>query len=150
MFTLEKTFQDLMAETGAGQGEPEKELVVVHTTTTGTRAALRMAANLGNGLYTHIRLIAPRIVPYPLLLTDPPVPAEFTEQYFLELVAEIPVNTRIDIRNCRDAVEMLRSALKPGSLVVIGKRARWWFSAEARLAKTLRAMGHAVVVSEFH
>ena len=150
MFTLEKTFQDLLAESGVGQGEPEKELVVVHTTTTGSRAALRLAANLGNGLYTHIRLIAPRIVPYPLSLSNPPVPADFTEQFFLSLVAEIPVNTRIDIRNCRDAVEMLRSAIKPGSLVVIGKRARRWFSAEARLAKTLRKMGHAVVVSELN
>ena len=64
MFTLEKSFQDLLAESGVGRIDPEKELVVVHTTTAGTRAALRMAANLGNGLYTHIRLIAARIVPY--------------------------------------------------------------------------------------
>jgi hypothetical protein len=150
MSTSEKIAQERAADKTEEFFAPENELVVVHTTAAATRAALHAAARLGSGLYTHIRLIAPRIVPYPLSLASPPVSAEFTERFLLDLVAEVPTATRIDIRNCRDAVEMIRSALKPGSLVVIGKRAHWWLTAECRLVRTLRKLGHTVVLPEIH
>ena len=68
----------------------------------------------------------------------------------MDLVSGIPLNMNIDIRNCRDAVEMLRGALKPGSLVVIGERPRWWPTRESALAKALRKMGHIVLLSEIN
>ncbi len=150
MFGSGNSVFDFQAEADDWPFETEKELVVVHTTAACTRAALHMAARFGNGPFRRIRLIAPKVVPYPLPLTNPPVAEAYTEHLLLDLAAEVPADTRIEIRNCRDAIEMLSIALKPGSLVIIGKRAHWWFTAEPRLARTLRRMGHAVVLSETH
>ena len=150
MFTAEKSFQDWAVDEKEEHFETKSEMVVVHTTAGGTRSALRAAAILGDGLYSHIRLIAPRVVPYPLSLFTPPVSKEFTEHFFIDLVAGIPANTQIDIRICRDAVEMLRAAIRPGSLVVIGKRSHWWPGRESALAKALRRMGHVVLLSEIY
>jgi hypothetical protein len=49
---------------------------------------------------------------------------------------------------CRDRAEVVRSVLKPHSLVVIGGNRRWWPTREKRLARQLRRSGHAVVFAE--
>ncbi len=121
------------------------EVVVLHTTTPGTLHALGTAAGLANGLGARIRLLVPQVVGYPLPLNAPPVPAEFTERRFRTIAAGAAIETRIDLRLCRDRWETLKSALGVQSLVVLGGRRRWWPTSETWLAARLRRLGHRVI-----
>lgn len=123
------------------------EVVVVHTTTTGTVEALKTAASLARDLGARIRVLVPQIVPFPLPLAAPPVPAEFTERRFRTVIAGARIETRVDIRVCRDRVQMVSSSLKPRSLVVMAPGAPWWPWPEVWLARQLRRQGHHVVMS---
>jgi hypothetical protein len=121
------------------------EVFVLHTTTKATLRSLRTAAELAAGLTACIRLLVLEVVPYPLEIDSPGVPLEFTQRRFRTVVSEARVDTLIDIRLGRDRQAMLESALKPGSLVVLERGARW--TAEHRLAKRLQRLGHQVVLA---
>jgi len=56
------------------------DLVVPFTTPQLTQSALNAANRLGAGLNAEVRLLKVQIVPYPLDLTDSPVPEEFLER----------------------------------------------------------------------
>ncbi len=56
-----------------------------------------------------------------------------------------PIETVVDILLCRDPAQTLLSRLTPGSVVVIGKRTRWWPKPEDWLARKLRQANHHVV-----
>jgi hypothetical protein len=127
-------------------GEAPLEVIVLHTTTKATLQALRTAARLAEGLAARIRLLVLETVPYPLPLNSPQVPMEFTHRHFRTVALETKIDTDVDIRLGRDKVQMLESALKPHSLVVIAAKTGWWPSAEKRLAKRLERTGHQVVV----
>jgi hypothetical protein len=121
------------------------EVVVLHTDLKGTLRAVRAAAFLAQGLGARIRLLAPQVVPYILPLTSPPVPTGFTEQRLTSVASESPVETRIDIRVCRDVWDMLKFTLPPRSLIVLGARRHWWPTQESRLARRLRRLGHQIL-----
>jgi hypothetical protein len=121
------------------------EVIVLHTTTKGTLEALKAAAGLANGLSARIRLLVPRVVPYPLPLDSPDVAAGFTRRQFRTVAAGANIDTQVDIQLGRDKTEILESALNPHSLVVLGGRRSWWPNAETRLAKKLPRLGHEVV-----
>ncbi len=123
------------------------EVVVVYTTTQATVQALKIASTLARGLSARIRLLVPQMVPYILPLSSPPISEDGMRQRLRKIVSEAAVETRIDIRVCRNQWEMLEFALKPRSLVVLGGRRWWWPSPETRLARRLRRMGHQVVLS---
>ena len=123
------------------------EVIVLHTTTEGTLQALKTAAGLAQGLAARIRLLVPQVVPYPRPLTSPPISRDFTARRFRTLVSGAAIETHIDVRLCRDQWEMLESALRPKSLVVLGARRRWWPTAESRLVERLRHLGHQVIFS---
>ena len=123
------------------------ELVVLHTTTDSTLQALETAARLARDLTARVRLLVPVVVPYPLPLNLPSVRREFTEQRSRSLAARVGVETRIDIRLCRDPWLMLESTLPSRSLVVLGGGRFWWPSAENRMAGHLRRLGHQVVLA---
>jgi hypothetical protein len=127
------------------------DISVVFTSVTATLGALKEAGNLAKSLGGRITLIVPQIVPYPLPLSSPPVPVDFSERRLWVIADHSKVETRVSIYLCRDALETLRSVLQPASLVVVGKRKskRWWPTAEARLAAKLRHLGHQVVVTEW-
>jgi len=127
-------------------GDKPLEVIVLHTTTKATLQALRTAARLAEGLAAHIRLLVLEIVPYPLPVSAPPVPVEFTHRRFRTVALETKIDTDVDIRLGRDKAQMLESALKPHSLVVMAVKTGWWPSAEKRLAKRLERTGHQVVV----
>lgn len=122
------------------------EVIVLHTTTSATLQALRTAARLAEGLAVRIRLLVLEIVPYPLPLDEPQVPLEFTHRHFRTVALESKIETGVDIRLGRDKAQMLESALKPHSLVVMAAKTGWWPTAEKRLAKRLERLGHQVVV----
>jgi hypothetical protein len=121
------------------------EVVVLYTTVQCTIRALRVAANLAKGLASRIRLLVPQTVPYPLPLTNPPISGQFSERHFLTVVADASADVWVDLQLCRDRWQMLQSALRPRSLVVVGRARRWWPAEENRIARRLRRAGHQVV-----
>ena len=131
---------------GDARRDAPLEVIVLHTTTKATLQALRTAARLAEGLAARIRLLVLEIVPYPLPLDEPQVPLEFTHRRFRTVAADTSIDTQVDIRLGRDKAQMLESALKPHSLVVLAAKGGWWPTAETRLAKRLERMGHQVVV----
>jgi hypothetical protein len=121
------------------------EITVLHTTTEGSLQALKAAAELARGVGADIRLLVPQVVPFPLPLDEPQVSVEFAQRRFRTVAADAGVDTRVDIRLCRDKEQMIRSALPPHSVIVLGGRRGWWPTSEARLAKRLERLGHSVV-----
>ena len=126
----------------------KSNIAVIFTSIESTLSALRMAGTLANRLRARITLIVPQVVPYPLPLNGPPVPAAFTERHFRVITAESPVETNVRVYLCRDRMDALRGVLKPHSLVVVGGNRSWWPTREKRLARQLRECGHEVVFAD--
>jgi pimeloyl-ACP methyl ester carboxylesterase len=72
---------------------------------------------MARGLGARITLMVAQVVPYPLPLTAPDVPAKFTERIAESIAVD---DTTVEIYLCRDRNEALRRALPPGSLVIVG------------------------------
>jgi len=123
-------------------------IAVVFTSVESTLTALKEAGNLANHLGARITLVVPQVVPYPLPLDGPPVQAEFSERRFRVMASEGPVNTRVQICLCRDRLTALKSALKPGSIVVLGGSKRPWPTKNEILARQLRGAGYEVIFKE--
>jgi hypothetical protein len=140
----------------AEEADSKLNVSVIFTSVRATLAALKEAGNLLGGplgnqagsLRGHITLIVPQIVAYPLPLTNPPVLVDFNETRLRVIASNCRVETRVCIYLCRDPLEILRSVLKPHSLVIVGSRKRWWPTAEKRLAAKLRIAGHEVILTE--
>lgn len=121
------------------------EVVVVHTSRAATLRALHAAAALALGRGVCIRLVVGHLVPYPLPLETP---AESAAQMLSALwpeLAAMPVETRVDIRLCRDFHQMLAGALAPCSVVVVPQGRLGALSPEGRLERWLRRQGHYVL-----
>src|SRR5262245_41921429 len=125
----------------------EFEVIVVFTHARSTLAALKTAGRLAIGLGARIRLLAPHIVPYPVPLPKALVGTTCSERRFRTVVRAGRVDTRVEVRLCRNRWQMLRNVLPPQSVVVLGGRVSWWATAETRLSRKLRAAGHHVVFS---
>ena len=130
---------------GAGQ---RLNIAVVFTSVDATLAALKEAGNLANSLGARITLVVPQVVPYPLPLESPPVLVEFNENRFRVMASKNPVETSVHIYLCRNRFETLTSVLKPGSIVVLGGRKRWWPTKDETLARQLRRAGYEVLFKE--
>lgn len=126
-------------------GPTTLEIEVIFTTPESTRTALQAASRLTHDLNAQVRLVAAQVVPYPVSLSRPPVPVEWTERHLRALAAEASVPATVQVYLCRDQRQTLADFLRPGSLVVLGGRRRWWPTAEQRLARWLQARGHSVV-----
>ena len=131
-----------------GESESRLNLDVVFTSVEPTLAALKKAGALASRLNGRITLVVPQIVPYPLPLKTPPVLIEFNERRFRIIASESPVETTVRIYLCRDPLETLPAVLQPHSVVVLGGRRSWWPTAEKRLARKLRRVGHKVIFTE--
>jgi hypothetical protein len=148
----------LEADDSAGTAAREADdlpldVVVLHTSDTSTRQALKTAATYAKELSAHVHLVAPRVVPFALDLNAPQVPVSFTARQLREIAEDAGVDASIDIILCRDLVQTLASVLKPQSLIVLGERkSPWWrlgwMGRENRLAQQLRALGHQVVPAD--
>jgi hypothetical protein len=132
----------------AREADATLNISVVFTSIEATLAALKEAGDLANSLGARITLVVPQVVPYPLPLETPPVLIDFSENRFRVLASESPVETNVQIYLCRDRFETLVSTLKPGSIVVLGGRRRWWPTKDEVLARQLRRAGHEVVFKE--
>ncbi len=119
------------------------DLKVIFTDLHNTVAALNTARGMAHGLGARITLMVAQVVPYPLPLADPPVPAEFTERLLKSIAVE---DTAVEIYLCRDRCETLRRALAPDSLVILGAQKPWWlWSWERSLVRLLRREGLRVL-----
>lgn len=131
------------------------DIVVLHTSGTSTLRALKTAARLAVELSGRVRVVAPRIVPYPLTLNEPQVPVSFTARQLRDLAGQAGVDVSVDIILCRDLITMLPAVLKPESLIVMGEhRSRWraldWLDREYRLGQRLLKQGHQVVFADLN
>ena len=124
------------------------DIVVVFTSIEATLAALKEAGTLANSLGARIALVVPQAVPYPIPLENPPVQMNFNETRFRVMASESRVETSVHIYLCRDRFETLTSVLKPGSIVVLGGRKRWWPTKDELMARQLRRAGYEVVFKE--
>ncbi len=140
----QSAFPDIPAAT---DGHSELEVFVVFTGCSGTLAVLQRANQLTRKLEARLRLLWPYEVPYTLSLTKPPVPVEFLEGQLRALASRVPMDTAGHIYLCRDKLRTLRLVLKPGAIVILGGRKRWW-SAERKLARALKNDGHHVIFTE--
>ena len=122
------------------------QLHVIFTGLKETEASLGAAGQLARDLGGRLTLLVAEVVPYPLPLDCPPVPAEFTEKVLSQLAGKQEVETRVQVYLCRDRNQTIRQALIPNSIVVIGSRKRWWPTREQWLASLLRRDGHQVIV----
>src|SRR3984885_13046466 len=80
------------------------------------------ARRLARDLDAHIEIVVPEIVPYPLLLDEPPVLRSFWNHRYRTIVEQAGIDTSIHVYLCREPREALASVLAPGSIVVIGTR----------------------------
>ena len=130
------------------EADQQLNIAVVFTSVESTLAALKEAGNLASSLSARINLVVPQVVPFPLPLETPPVLVEFNENRFRVMASESPVATSVHIYLCRDRFETLTSVLKPGSIVVVGGRKRWWPTKDETLARQLRRAGYEVLFKE--
>jgi hypothetical protein len=130
----------------SGDGSDELSLTVLFTTVFGTLSALREAARLAHQLSARIRILVPHVVPYPLPIDRPRVEPEFRLRQFRTLRQQEPIETRIDVRLCRNAHQCILDSLPPNSVIVIGDCGGWWpLSYERCLVRRLRNAGHQIV-----
>lgn len=121
------------------------QLTVVFTTVPATLIALRTAGNLARQLGGRIRILVPHVVPYALPLERPSVDPAFKVRRFSTLCCNDEVETRIEVRLCRNAQECVRDALTPESIVLIGGRKSLFPTWPKYLAKSLGRSGHRVI-----
>ncbi len=133
---------------GPNEFDRKLTIAVVFTSVEATAAAIDRAAALLTGLNGHISLVSAQTVPYALPLENPPVSLAFSKRQLLEIAHESPVETTAHLYLCRSRSEILASVLKPGSLVVIGSRKRWWPTWEKGLARKLQSNGCHVILLE--
>ena len=127
-----------------GRTETTLDLVVPFTTPALTLAALNAANRLGAGLNARIRLLKIQVVPFPLDLTQSPVPIAFLTQQLSSFESKLPVTC--EVRLARESEPGLKDILGEHSLVLLATARRPWRTREERMAASLRRAGHTVVL----
>jgi hypothetical protein len=120
-------------------------VTVVFTTVPATLIALQRGGELAEQLGARIRILVPQVVPYPLPIDRPQVDPRFKVRHFRTISVDGAIETRIDVRLCRDPQDAVMQGLCTGSVVLIGGRKCWWPTREKRLAKKLSLAGHHVI-----
>jgi hypothetical protein len=136
----------------AGRGTDEKgvcpesefcgefEVVVIFTRIRATLCAMKTAGRLAAGLGARIRIIVPQCESWPHR-------SGAAERHFRTIVGDRKIETQLEVHPCSNRWQMLREALAPGSIVVLGSACRRWPTLESRLARKLREAGHDVLLS---
>ena len=122
------------------------QVYVPYTCSELTKAALSKAAALTRNLSAHITLFTVHLVPYPLPLDCPDVPAAFLERKLGSVALASGAQAAIRIGYARDPDLGLKQILPNHSLIIIATRKRWWPTAEVKLARRLARAGHSVAL----
>ena len=141
---------DTAAEAHPPAGLPVRtsEINVMFTTLGGTLKAIRVAAALSRTTGAPVRLIDPRVIPYPLrsagyaLAAAPERSLEERERDRIVAAAGVPVE--VLVYKCGRATDAARMALRPHSFVILGGRRSWLPTPLERLQRALDALGHVV------
>ncbi|MGD1068954.1 MAG: hypothetical protein ABSB15_02350 [Bryobacteraceae bacterium] len=136
--------QAVIEITHAEQLEARLDLVVPCTTPELTMAAVEAANRLGEGLHAGVRLLKVQVVPWPLDLSQSPVPVEFLKDQLQRFPSALPMKR--EIRFAREFEPGLRGALNEHSLVILATRKRPWRTRTEHLAAQLRRDGYNVVI----
>jgi hypothetical protein len=126
--------------------DPNLQLYVVFTDTEATGPAFKAARDLARDLNGRIVLLFAQVVPYPLPLEAPPVSAAFTTSILSQLTTGQDADVTARVYLCRDRDATIRRAVRPGSLVVMGRRKRWWPHRTSTLARLLKQDGNEVIL----
>jgi hypothetical protein len=121
------------------------QIVIPHRDSRLTRAALKYAASLTDGLNVRLRLIDVHVVPYGVPLNKPTVNPRYIERKLRTLAQECSFPVSPEIVYSRDWEQGFRRALGPASVVLIAFQRSWWPTGEKRLANRLRKLGHQVI-----
>jgi hypothetical protein len=73
---------------------------------------------------------------------------DWNERRLRLIAGESRVETIVDVQLCRDSQRTLENALGPHSVVVLGRRKRWWPTNESKLARSLQRAGHEEIFVE--
>ena len=126
--------------------EPSKLVVtVLFTTAESTKSALEAAVRLARGFDTSIEVVAPHVVPFPDHWTTRRSTRDVLLRRLCEVAHGLPVQTAVHLVLGRDLEQILLSALRPNSIVLIGEREPLWPGQYRRLAESLRSRGHHVI-----
>ena len=123
----------------------ELHVIVPHRTPKLTKAALKYAATLADGLNVRLRLIDVHVVPYGVPLDEPTVDPKHLERKLRLLAQEADLPISAEVVYARDWEQGLRRALRPASVVLMAINGSWWHTSEKRLAARLRKAGHQVI-----
>jgi len=130
----------------AGEEVGEVEVVIPYADPALTRAVLARSAALTAGLHVRISLIAVHTVPYPSDFVCPTATHSFLVGRLVELSADCPLPVSPQVVLARTREDGFRHALRAESTVLVGTRRSVWRTAEERLARSLAADGHKVVL----
>ena len=147
------SFNKSRLEWCAPPGSPEEntpsrklEVVVVFTSEDATIAAIHRAAALATGLNGHISLVELQSVPRQLPLENPLVSLDFSKRRLLKVANTCPLESTAYLYLCRCPFDTLTSIVKSKTLIVIGRRSRWWPTWEMKLSRRLVRAGYQVIV----
>jgi hypothetical protein len=127
---------------------PRLCVTVIATTQEGTTVALNAASSLARDLDAKIVLLKVEIVPPRFPVDEPPLPLDFLLKQQRSLLLDSSAkdeDVAIRICLCRDHDQCLLHVLRRRALVIIGGRRRWWTSAEEKLERGFRRLGHHVI-----
>jgi hypothetical protein len=124
------------------------QLFIPYTTRELAVRALRAALDLGRNLNAQVTLVKVQVVPFPCPLDHPTVDPEHLKRPLAELIESVDMPVQASVILARDREDGFRSALRPGSLVLIAAKRRFWRTAEEKLARRLSRHGHSVALLE--
>lgn len=122
------------------------DIVVLYTSVELAAAALERAEELAQGMELRVRLVCTRIVPYPLPVEQPQINLEHLKSELEKVSERCSLEVQGEIVLARDIQTVLKSALKPNSIVVLASHRRLWRTKEERLRKECIKAGHEVVL----
>ena len=100
---------------------------MVFTSVESTLAALKEAGNLANSLGARITLVVPQVVPYPAPSRNAAGPGGVQREPLSGDGKRKPGgDERTNLSCAAIASKRWPAVLKPGSIVVVGGRKRWW------------------------
>jgi len=126
-------------------GTATVDIVVPYTTPQLTRLAVREAEELAAKLPSRIRVLRLHGVPFPNDLRYPPVALDILREQARQVARGVKTS-EITLVLTRDPEAALLKTLRPGSIVVIGTKKRWWPTAQERLARICERHGYQVAL----
>ena len=121
------------------------DIVVPYTTKELTRLALRRAEALSAEIRSRIRIVRLQRVPFPLELQQSPIAVDVLREQTQQVALGMPA-AEILIFLTRDPADTLLKTLRPGSILVIASKKRWWRTAQERLQRFCARNGHEVAI----